>query len=84
VISKLNSVAGWRGQELANVSRSASGAGGSGPAVAHRRQIKGLRLPGENLSRLVRRSLKAAFRLELCRGEGGRDSVKVAQYEVLG
>ena len=37
---------------------------GSGPAAANTRQLKGLRSPGENLSR--------------------RDSVKVAQYEVLG
>ncbi len=34
-----------------------------------------LGLYGEDLSRLVRRSPE---------GEGGRDSVKVAQYEVLG
>jgi len=27
---------------------------------------------------------KPRFRLELCRGEGGRDSMKEAQYEVLG
>ena len=37
---------------------------GSGPAAAHARQLKGLGLYGEDLSR--------------------RDSVKVAQYEVLG
>jgi hypothetical protein len=63
-----------------------------------RGNIKRLGLYGEDLSRLVRRSREAAFALRATarplyegralarrrRGEGGRDSVKVAQYEVLG
>ena len=45
------------------------------PVAAHARQLKGLGLYSKDLSRLVRRSPE---------GEGGRDSVKIAQYEVLG
>jgi hypothetical protein len=46
--------------------------------------LRGLGLYAEDLSRLVRRSWRSPFRFELRQGEGGRDSVKVAQYEVLG
>jgi hypothetical protein len=63
-----------------------------------RGNIKRLGLYGEDLSRLVRRSREASFALRATarplyegralarrrRGEGGRDSMKVAQYEVLG
>jgi hypothetical protein len=56
--------------------------GGLTPISAN---LRSLGLYSEDLSRLVRRSLEVAFfRFELRRGEGGRDSVKVAQYEVLG
>jgi hypothetical protein len=45
------------------------------PAARDARQHKGHDCTVRTLSRLVRRSPE---------GEGGRDSVKVAQYEVLG
>jgi hypothetical protein len=57
----------------------------SDPAAAHTRQLKRLGLRGDELSRLVRRSPGGRLLdLNFGRGEGGRDSVKVAQYEVLG
>jgi hypothetical protein len=67
--------------ELAKSEAVTQGSLGRSPISVNLRSL-GLRVA--DLSRPVRRSLEVAFSIRTTAGQGGRDSVKVAQYEVLG